>query len=83
MSCGYRKNVAGDCHISCTRKFGNEEYTPEFSNALRNLPNHAGSFPYLFNAGFVCCFCPAKDEQRDVSKVAEPDKLMAILAMLR
>lgn len=83
MACNYQKKVPGDCHIACIREFDEVEYTLEFSKVLRNLPGHAGSFPYLFSAGFVCYACPAKDEQRDETKIKELDPLISILAMLR
>ena len=81
MSCPYKKAVPGDCHISCTRKFSPEEVTPDFFQALKLLPGHAGVWPYLFNEGFVCYVCPYKDEEKDESKTRELDPMAMFLAM--
>jgi hypothetical protein len=87
--CKYSRPVPGDCHISCVRKFdpkdikNNPEKYASFAIAYRNLPSHAGIWPYLFNAGFVCFSCPFKDEEYNKENVQELDPLGMALAILR
>jgi hypothetical protein len=89
MRCNYQKAVPGDCHISCVRKFNvedikkNPEKYMEFAKVTRRLPAHAGNWPYVFNAGFVCYACPFKDEEFNKENVQELDPLGMLMAVLR
>ena len=87
--CNYSRNVPGDCHISCVRKFDIDEIKAnldkymQFSIAIRTLPSHAGIWPFTFNSGFVCPVCPFKDEEYDEKNIEELNPLRTILACLR
>jgi len=87
--CKYSRAVPGDCHISCVRKFDiedakkNPEKYMEFTKVIRRMPMHAGNWPYVFNAGFVCYSCPFKGEEFNKDNAQELDSLGMALAMLR
>jgi len=87
--CNYSERIPGDCHISCVRKFDFEdikrdpEKYMEFAKAIRELPRHAGVWPYAFNNGFVCSSCPFKDEEFDEKNTQKLDPLGMALALLR
>lgn len=59
--CKFWRSVPGDAHIECTRHWKLQETPKNLIEAIHNLPNHAGWYPYCFNDCFVCGWCPENE----------------------
>jgi hypothetical protein len=59
MTCDFKRNVPGDCHVQCIRNFKTGDMIPyKFVKRIRDIPAHAGIYPICFNDHFVCDECP-------------------------
>lgn len=80
--CAYRRNIPGDCHSRCVF---------DWLASPHERPKNRGSdrtqrwfmFPVNYDPVWGPDECPARSEVLDKEKVAKPNPLLDLLAMLR
>ncbi len=83
--CGYKKEIRGDCHISCLFDWGRMSYKsgihPPKGNA-HGIMNGWYNFPYQYDPVWMIEECPAFSKEADPAKKLPDDNFSALLSVL-
>ena len=81
-SCGYKGNIAGSCHSSCTFDWVNSKLKPPKAS-LHGIKKGWYMFPFNYDPVWQEEPCKAYSKEADRSKISDIDPFKTLLNMLR